>query len=443
MRGDKLLIMKTKNNRPPCYILEDGQYKLIGDYTDPVRKDVESKYVENSIQIILPIESILNEDYMINSDGIIEYRKRRCSYCSSNHIHKKGYTETTIMLEQGIPLRVKVKRYCCRHCFKWSQTEFLGIFEKYSGWPNKLKKIIKKARGESWISLRKLKKLIKNSMGIDISHETIRKMLLVEGEYYYLNEDVKLSGYYSYDEQWEKVNGKWIYYYVLFDIINRVPVATYLSDSITNDQIRTFINKSIPFKDRVAIVTDLKPGYDTVMSELGFVHQHCTFHFLQRVWDKIFKHIDKKLIDYKSMLNNSNEKLSNSQINKMVKKHKKELLKEMQSYVDTIKKLFEQKNLNDAFEYVTFLKVEISKFPDFLSGYLNKYFFPEYRKFLHFLEKDHIGKLDQYNNKIENFNKITMPRYEKKTYRTRRGLWSALMHKKDVWIENRKKEHCP
>ena len=41
------------------------------------------------------------------------------------------------------------------------------------------------------------------------------------------------------------------------------------------------------------------------------------------------------------MLNNSNEKLSNSQINKMVKKHRKELLKEMQSYVDTIKKLFE------------------------------------------------------------------------------------------------------
>ena len=47
-----------------------------------------------------------------------------------------------------------------------------------------------------------------------------------------------------------------------------------------------------------------------------------------------------------------------------------------------------------------------------------------------FLEKDYIKKLDQDNNKLENFNKITMPRYEKKTYRTFRGLWSALMHKK-------------
>ena len=31
-----------------------------------------------------------------------------------------------------------------------------------------------------------------------------------------------------------------------------------------------------------------------------------------------------------------------------------------------------------------------------------------------FLEKDYIVKLDQDNNKSENFNKITIPRYEKK-----------------------------
>ena len=54
------------------------------------------KYVDNAIQIILPIESILNEDYLINSDGVFEYRERRCSYCSSNHVHKKGYAWTTI-----------------------------------------------------------------------------------------------------------------------------------------------------------------------------------------------------------------------------------------------------------------------------------------------------------------------------------------------------------
>ena len=64
-------------------------YKFIGDYKDPERKDVEYEHVDNTIQIILPIESILNEDHVINSDGVIEYKKRRCSCCSSKNIHKK------------------------------------------------------------------------------------------------------------------------------------------------------------------------------------------------------------------------------------------------------------------------------------------------------------------------------------------------------------------
>ena len=72
MKGDKLYIMNIENKSLPYYILEDNQYKFIGDYKDPERKDVEYEHVDNTIQIILPIESILNEDYVINSDGVIE-----------------------------------------------------------------------------------------------------------------------------------------------------------------------------------------------------------------------------------------------------------------------------------------------------------------------------------------------------------------------------------
>ena len=438
---DKILIMNNEKNCLPSYILEDGTFKVIGDYKDPERNDEPCENFDNSIQLILPIESILDEKFCINSEGVLEYRDRICSCCLSKKVHKKGYAWTTIYLEKRIPLRVKVKRYCCRHCFKWTQTEFVGYFDKYTGLPSNLKKIIRNIRGNSWVSLRKMKSMIKDLTGIDLSHETIRKNLLVDGEYYYLNEDLKPSGYYSYDEQWEKVNGKWVYYYVLFDIINRVPIATFLTDSITNEKIKDFINKSIAPKDRIAIITDLKPGYHTIMNELGFIHQYCVFHLLQRIWDNIFTNINYELQDYTVKLKKSKEKLSNSEIKKMVNARKKELKNEMKEYVDIFKKLFEQKSFNEAIEYVNFLKLELNKFPKFLANYLNKNFFPKYRKFLHFLEKDHIGKLDAYNNKIENYNKITMPRYEKKTYRTWRGLWSALMHKKDVWIENRKKEH--
>ena len=91
----------------------------------------------------------------------------------------------------------------------------------------------------------------------------------------------------------------------------------------------------------------------------------------------------------------------------------------MQTYYNTFKKVFEQESLKKAIEYVTFLKVEVNKFPKFLAElFESKFFFLNIESSYIFLEKDHIGKLDQYNNKLENFNKITMPRYKKKTYRT-------------------------
>ena len=106
----------------------------------------------------------------------------------------------------------------------------------------------------------------------------------------------------------------------------------------------------------------------------------------------------------------------------------------MKDYVKIFNKLFQQKSFNKAMEYLDFIKYELDKFPKFLTNYLNWNFFPNARKFLHFLEKDHVGKLDVY------INKITTPNMGKNLYDIE-GLWSAFMHKKDVWIENWKIEH--
>ena len=57
---------------------------------------------------------------------------------------------TIIYLEKGRLLRVKVKRFYCRHCFKWTQREFLGIYEKYTDVILNLKKVIKKAYGKNF-----------------------------------------------------------------------------------------------------------------------------------------------------------------------------------------------------------------------------------------------------------------------------------------------------
>ena len=67
---DIYFIMKTKKECPPSLCLEEGQYILDGDFKDPVRKGFLVKKeidADNTIQIILPIASIINEKYFVNN----------------------------------------------------------------------------------------------------------------------------------------------------------------------------------------------------------------------------------------------------------------------------------------------------------------------------------------------------------------------------------------
>ena len=277
-------------------------------------------------------------------------------------------------------------------------------------------------------------------MDINISHETIRKTLLVEGEFYYFNDEIKLSGYYAYDEQWEKVNGKWVYYIVLFDLVNNVPVASMLTKKLKHNLIKDFIDMSIPFKDRIAIVTDLKPEYDQIMTKLGFVHQHCTFHLEKNIKSNMEKKINEDMADYRLELKNTHQKYSKDEINENIKKKKEEVKSQIWEYIKEFMELFKKPTFNEAIDYVNKLKKEINDYPKHLANYLKKNFFTEYRKFLRFLENDYKRHLDSTNNKLENFNGNTMPKYEKRSYITMQGLWSALMHKKDGWIKRRKED---
>lgn len=432
--------MYKENNCLPFLILDSGEYKFVGDFVDPIRHDNKREILDNSFQIILPIKRLLDDTFFVNSDGVIEYRKRHCSKCGSEKVIKKDFNWRTLYLEYGIPIRVKIKRYLCRKCGKKSQAEFFGFYKKYSNFPNIIKNKIINARENTWISLRDIKRLIKDWMGIDISHETIRKELLIEGEFYYFNDEVILSGYYGYDEQWEKVNGKWVYYLVIFDLVNNVPVAATLTEKIDIIIIKNFIDTSIPFKDRTAIVTDLKIEYDQIMSELGFVHQHCTFHLEKNIKTNMEKKINEDIADYRLELKNTHPEYSKDEIDKIIKKRKKEVKSKIWDYIKEFMEIFKKPTFDEAIENINKLKNKINDYPEHLVNYLEKNFFPEYRKFLRFLENEHKRKLDGTNNKLENYNGNTMPKYEKRSYRTMQGLWSALMHKKDGWIKRRNED---
>ena len=61
--------------------------------------------------------------------GVIEYHDPHCKNCFSNDLIKKSFNNRKIYLENGISVTIKVKRYLCKKCRKYSQVRLNGIYE--------------------------------------------------------------------------------------------------------------------------------------------------------------------------------------------------------------------------------------------------------------------------------------------------------------------------
>ena len=82
-------------------------------------------------QLILPIESILDDNYFVNSQGILEERDPYCKHCGAKKFSRKGYNWRLLYLEDGTPIRIKVKRYKCKKCKRKFQVEFTENWGKF------------------------------------------------------------------------------------------------------------------------------------------------------------------------------------------------------------------------------------------------------------------------------------------------------------------------
>ena len=213
----------------------------------------------------------------------------------------------------------------------------------------------------------------------------------------------------------------------------------YIKKRNTKKIIYDFIDISIPLKNRKAIITDLKADYEPIMKKLGLAHQHCTFHLIKNMTTNLKQKINEELDKYEAELRKTQPKISKNKIKKIRKKKKEEITKEIKEYIELFYELFHQQSFKKAKNYIKLLKQELKNFPKIMQDYLNKNFFPVYKKYLVFLEKPFIKKLESTNNKLENYFGNTLDKHTKRIYRTPEGIFNYIMARKNGWIENQKK----
>ena len=109
---------------------------------------------------------------------------------------------------------------------------------------------------------------------------------------------------------------KWSYRHVLFDLINNEPVAEEITSDESSETTFDFIDKNTRRRERIAIVTDLKPGYEKIMRELGFEHQYCIFHLQLNMKDKIKQYFRTKEQKHKSKIKKEHPTWSKFKIKK-------------------------------------------------------------------------------------------------------------------------------
>lgn len=439
--------MNKSKKTSPINNLESVQYIFCVECENTVERKGRTQIEDSSVQMKLmePFykvkrEKPINISFNVDENGVFSYSDPFCKHCHSHKVTKHGYNSRNLINEDGEHVIVKVQRYYCPVCGKYSQTEFKGEYENYCNFSNETKKRSIKVREISWYPFRKLKELYKFFCGIEISHETVRKAQIVTNNLYYLNEEIQPSGFYGYDVQWEHLDDGFHYRHLLFDLVNNAPVAELLAPDEELKTTYDFINKSLKPIERTGIVTDLKPGYDTVMQKLGFKHQYCTYHLRLAVNQRIKKYLKEKDLELRLNTLKEHERISKSKLDELVENKIKELKSEINIYKQLIFELFNQQTYDKALNYMDMLKQEFINFPEILQKFLEKDLFPEYKKYIWFLKKKYKGKLTRTDNDSEMYFHATLPKSEKKRFRTEQGIFNQIFNRKNGWMKKIKSQ---
>ena len=289
------------------------------------------------------------------------------------------------------------------------QTDLTSLVDKNSNFTNELKSESEHLISDYLGSLKNVCKSFKKFFGITVSHQTIENWLFV-------NENIlefdlgRCSGYYVFDVEWIKINGKWKYRHTLLDSISNCIVADAIYDTEDDTTVEKFLKESTANKNKIAITTDLDKKYASIIPKLGFKHQLCIFHTK--------KSLNKQLKTFKDKNRISDEEYQ-----------------ECHKQLKMIKDLFDLNDYDELKKEVQSLIYRKEDFHPVIYKIIKKSITPRYKSFIHHLKDKRIEKT---SNKIENAFQKTMPKSRKRTFKTKRGVLKRIYRRDLIWNQNRK-----
>jgi transposase-like protein len=343
---------------------------------------------------------------MVDTDKY-EYINPLCPYCNSNNLSKQGNRSKIVNFPYNYKQKIFVKKYKCKSCGKYFQTELESIVERNKNYSIHFKTATENLLKTGYVSARKTAKNFDIYWDYQPSHQTIKNMIKKGENKRIINSIGIFSGYYSYDEEYLRLNGDKAYRLTLFDTIFNYPVAEEISFNLESKTIKSFIKditNDIPVE---CIITDHVPKYREILDSSNVNHQLCLFHFMQMV---------TRLKD------DELKKIKGDEVEEeIIKRDCKEL-----------KDIFRAPDLKECFNRFTHFIDNLTPNKKYLMKFMDKHAIKNFERMIyHYFDP----LIERTTNKSENYFRQTDSDRIKKTFKKPEGILDFLHLKMQNWTE--------
>lgn len=460
--------MKSKNKKPTeIYCVEDlFKYYLFGQGN--------LLYICNTIspKIVDLFSEIMNTELFVI---YFDYREYDSDFART-HV-KNGLVE--YKLNKKFKIYKQTYKYPSKNKEKFMTTMLPDYIDKYCNYTREIKEQGLMCTKITYSSYGSKTEMVNEQFNLNISRQSIylhekelSPQYIYNKEQEILKEIEKLniqpSGYYSYDEEFIKINKKIYVRLALIDVHTKMIINDELitKDQFNKEYIEKFLIESTKEIKLDTIITDGYRSYPEIIERLGAKHQLCTFHIMQNLMVKLNPYIntkqrliesltkankkkEAKIEELKSKITlkrgrpkNSDKKVKNN-INKR-KKLKSEIdenkekirkykakIKEHVEYKETIKKIFRAKSFKTAMKYFNQLYDKLEELPPIIKNFIKTLS----KKINKALEYTKDKKIPKTNNLVELLFKVTFPGKIKRIYRTYAGAVTQIKLDDLKWIE--------
>lgn len=233
-------------------------------------------------------------DYEINSEGRLSLKDPECPVHGTKYITKNGWTKNLLELITGEKIKIIRQMHICNKC----ATVFLPSLEclkiPFGRITKDGQRFILELTIEDGLSLRKAKRRLKNTFGLEISIDRIWYLLQKTGkkcEKFTEELDIKSSGVFCYDEDVLRKTDKNAYKMTLLDAGTGYAFKEEVKENKQSDTIESFLVEGLKDKKVDAIVTDCDPKYPPIIKTKfpDALHQFCVGHFNDIIDDDLRK----------------------------------------------------------------------------------------------------------------------------------------------------------